>query len=138
MTAADRELRELRRELLLARAAAERAQLVHQIGLVTGGATGGRAVVARALRSAFSLRRNELLRALIKLLRFARREPWVVSTLVAGVVRLRRSRMLRWLIVAGAIAGAAWWLRRRAEDAADRSEASGEGDELAAADSGSA
>lgn len=138
MTAADRELRELRRELLLTRAAAERAQLVHQIGLLTGGAVGGRAVVARALRSAFSLRRNELLGALTRLLRFVRHQPWVVSTLVAGVVRLRRARVLRWLFLVGAIAGAAWWLRYRVRSAADRPERPGDGDEAAAADVASA
>jgi hypothetical protein len=135
MTPADRELRELRRELLLARAAAERAQLVHQIGLVTGGAVGARAVAARVLRSALSLRRNEFLGALTTLLRFARRQPWAVATLVAGVSRLRRAHLLRWLIVAGAIVGTVWWLRRRAPTAAHRSDdVPAEGDEAASAD----
>jgi hypothetical protein len=137
MTPADRELRDLRRELLLARAAAERAQLVHQIGLVTGGAVGGRAVAARVLRGALSLslRRNEFLGALMTLLRFARRQPWAVATFVAGVSRLRRARLLRWLIVAGAIVGTAWWLRRRAPTAAHPSDdVPVEGDETASAD----
>jgi hypothetical protein len=138
MTAADRELRELRRELLLARAAAERAQLVHQIALITGGAVGGRGVAARALRSALHLRRNDLLGALITLLRVARRQPWAVSTLVAGVVRLRRAHVLRWLFVVGAIAGAAWLLRHRVRSAADPAEQPSDGDHTAAADVASA
>jgi hypothetical protein len=135
MTPADRELHDLRRELLLARAAAERAQLMHQIGLVTGGAVGGRAVAARVLRGALSLRGNEFLGALLTLLRFARHQPWAISTFVAGVFRLRHSRLLRWLIVAGAIVGTAWWLRRRAPTAAHRSDdVPVEGDETASAD----
>ena len=134
MTPADRELHDLRRELLLARAAAERAQLVHQIGLMTGGAVGGRALAARVLRGALSLRRNKFLGALVTLLRFARRQPWAVPTFVAGVSRLRRTRLLRWLIVAGAIVGTAWWLHRRAPTAAHRSDDGPvEGDETAAA-----
>jgi hypothetical protein len=124
--------------LLLARAAAERAQLVHQIGLVTGGKQGARAVAARLLRSALSLRRNEWLGALIRLLRLVRRQPWIVPTFAAGVVRLRRAHVLRWLIVVGAIAGAAWWLRHRVRSAADRPERTGDGDEAAAADVASA
>lgn len=123
MTAADRELHELRRELLLARAAAERAQLAYQIDRVTGRTAGGRSVAAVALRAVFGLRRAGPLGVVLTALQIARRQPWLVSAVVASVVRLSRGRLLRWLVLTGALAGAMWWLRRRARNETDRTDA---------------
>ncbi len=119
MTAADRELHELRRDLLLTRAAAERAQLAHQIDRLRTRAAGRRSVAGFALRAILRARRSAPLGLLLTVLRFARRQPWLVSAVVAGAARLRRARALRWLLLAGAIAGAAWWLRRRIQTSAN-------------------
>jgi hypothetical protein len=35
----------------------------------------------------------------------------VVPVVVGGVARLARSRALRWLVVAGAVAAVVWWIR---------------------------
>src|SRR5215470_1642382 len=100
MNPAERELRELRRELLLARAAAERAQLAHQVGLLTGGA-GTWTPATLAVRAAFALRRSSLIETILAALRVARRQPWIVSAVLAGFARLRRATLTRWLFAAG-------------------------------------
>lgn len=109
MARAEREHRALRRELLLARAAAERAMLADQLetlemrsrtgvaGLLIGGAR--RATSSGWLGTAASA------------VRIARAQPWVVPVVVGGVARLARSRALRWLVVAGAVAAVVWWIR---------------------------
>jgi hypothetical protein len=109
MARAEREHRALRRELLLARAGAERAMLADQFetlemrsrsgvaGLLIGGAR--RAASSGWLGTAASV------------LRIARAQPWVVPVVVGGVARLARSRTLRWLVVAGAVAAVVWCVR---------------------------
>ncbi len=105
MARADAEQRALRQQLLLVRAAAERSALADQLdrlesrsshglpGLLFGGADGAR--------------RSGLLRFATSTYRIVRAQPWLVPT-VAGIAR---SRALRWLVLAGAVAAAAWWIR---------------------------
>src|SRR4029434_11036592 len=119
MTPAERELRELRRELLLWRAAAERAQLAHQVGLLTGGA-GVWTPATLAVRAAFALRRSGFIETVLAALRLARHQPWIVSGTLAGLSRLRRTTLTRWLVVAGVVVLAAAWLRRQIRRGSDR------------------
>jgi hypothetical protein len=117
MAAADRELRALRRELLLARAAAQRAQLAHQLDQLQGRTQGVRRVAGSVLGSRY-LPGAPLLIAAANALRFARRQPWVVPAIVTGATKLSRARTLRWVVLAGVVAAAAWWIRRSSETAA--------------------
>lgn len=111
MTTADRELQALRRDLLLVRAAAERAQLAHQLDRIQGRTRGVRRV-AGVLAGSRRLAGTPLLGAAANALRFARRQPWVVPAVVTGVSKLSRSRALRWALLAGVVVTAAWWISR--------------------------
>ena len=111
MTTADRELHALKRDLLLVRAAAERAQLAHQLDRIQGRTRGVRRA-AGVLAGSPKLAGTPLLGAAANALRFARRQPWVVPAVVTGVSKLSRSRTLRWALLAGVVVTAAWWISR--------------------------
>jgi len=111
MAAADRELRALKRDLLLARAAVQRAQLSHQLERLQGRTHGVRSMAGSVLGSRF-LPSAPLLIAAANALRFVRRQPWVIPTMVTGATKLGRTRILRWVVLAGVVAAAAWWLRQ--------------------------
>jgi hypothetical protein len=113
----------LRRELLIARAWAERIALREQLDRIdfrTRRAQG----VAQLAAGGLGWGGSTPLAAASSAVRFLRSRPWLVSAGVAVGARLIRSRALRW-IAAAAVVGACIWLVRRAvtsEDAlADRS-----------------
>lgn len=109
MARAEREHRALRRELLLARAAAERALLADQLEtLETRSRTGVAGLLIGGARRAAS---SGWLGTAASAVRIARGQPWLVPVVVGGVARLARSRTLRWLVVAGAVAAVVWWVR---------------------------
>lgn len=109
MARAEREHRALRRELLLARAAAERAMLADQLEtLETHSRTGVAGLLIGGARRATA---SGWLRTAASAVRIARAQPWVVPVVVGGVAKLARSRALRWLAVAGAVAAVVWWIR---------------------------
>ena len=101
----------MRRELLLVRAAAERAQLAHQLDRILGRTRGVRRA-AGVLAGSSRLAGAPLLGAAANAIRFARRRPWVVPAVVTGVSKLYRLRALRWVLLAGVVATAAWWISR--------------------------
>ncbi len=105
MARADAEQRALRQELLLLRAAVERAALADQLGQLESRASHG--LPGLLFAGADGARRSGLLRFATSTYRVVRAQPWLVPT-VAGIAR---SRALRWLVVAGAVAAAAWWIR---------------------------
>jgi hypothetical protein len=110
MAQAEREHRALRRELLLARAAAERVMLADQLDtLETRSRTGVAGLLIGGARRA---RSSGWLGTAASAVRVARAQPWVVPAVVGGVLKLARSRKLRWLVVAGAVAAVVWWIRK--------------------------
>lgn len=127
MARAEREHRALRRDLLLARAAVERAALAERLDVLE--LRSGRGLPGMLLGGAASAQRSGLLRAAVTGLRFARSQPWVVPTIAAGAMRLVRSRTLRWVALAAVVAAAVWWVRRQTAAAAPSGEPQGE-DEL--------
>ena len=109
MARAEREHRALRRELLLARAAAERALLADQLEtLETRSRTGVAGLLIGGARRAAS---SGWLGTAASAVRLARAQPWLIPVVVSGGGRLARSRTLRWLVVAGAVAAVVWWMR---------------------------
>ena len=117
MKTADRELHELKRDLLLVRAAAERAQLAHQLDRFQERTRGVRRV-AGLLAGSPQGAGTSLLGAAANALGFARRQPWVVPAVVTGVSQLSRSRTLRWALLAGVVVTAAWWISRTRDSGA--------------------
>ncbi len=111
MIQAEREQRALRLELLRVRAAAERAELARRLDAIDARTRTGRAVASALLGGSRADARG-LLGVAASALRIARRQPWIVPTVVGGVVRVARSRRLRWFLLAGAVVGALWWVRR--------------------------
>lgn len=105
------EQRALRRELLLARAAVERAALTDRLDELERRSRSG--LPGALLRGASSARRSGLLGVAATGIRIARSQPWLVPAVVGGAVRLSRSRTLRWVALAGLAAAAIWWLRRQ-------------------------
>ena len=105
MPRADAEQRALRQELLLVRSAAERAALADELERFEARSSHG--LPGLLFAGAGSARRSGLLRFATSTYRIVRAQPWLVPT-VAGIVR---SRALRWLVLAGAVAAAAWWVR---------------------------
>jgi hypothetical protein len=122
MARADAEQRALRQQLLLVRAAAERIALADELGRLESRASHG--LPGLLFAGADGARRSGLLRFAISTYRIVRAQPWLVPT-VAGIAR---SRPLRWLVLAGAVAAAAWWIRNgvtslSTSDGEDESEA---------------
>ncbi|MBS1135324.1 MAG: hypothetical protein H6R02_2465 [Burkholderiaceae bacterium] len=128
MARADAEQRALRQELLLVRAAVERAALADQLGRLESRSSHG--LPGLLFAGADGARRSGLLRFATSTYRVVRSQPWLVPT-VAGIAR---SRALRWLVLAGAVAAAAWWIRNSvtSSSTADREDEA----EVVAPDSG--
>lgn len=115
MSSAERELRSLRVQLLLARAAAERAQIALQLEQFDGRTRATRQFVGGAIHGAQRVQGSTLFAAAAAALRLVRRQPWLVPTIVAGTSKLARSRSLRWMALAGVVAAGVWWVRRSHE-----------------------
>lgn len=112
MTRAERELHALKREMLLARAAAERAALAHQLDTLEARSHSG--VAGLILGGAQRARASGWLDVATSAVRIARSRPWLLPAVVGGITRLTRSRtLLRYMALAGAVAVAVWWLRKR-------------------------
>lgn len=108
MARAEQELRQLRRELLLARGKAEREMLAGQLDRLES--RSHRGLAGLVLSGAQSARASGLLGVAMSAVRVVRAQPWLVPLVAGGVVRLARSRTLRWAALAGAVAF--WWLRK--------------------------
>jgi hypothetical protein len=113
--------RAVKRELLIARAAAERAALAGQLD--------GFDFRTRKLQSVAQLAAGGLgwmpasppLATAASALRYVRERPWLVSTGIAVASRLAKSRALRWF-AAAAVIGAGIWIARRALEAGPTTE----------------
>lgn len=111
--------RALRRDLLLARAAAERIILADRVDALRALAHQG--LPGLLLRSSSRGERPQLLKVAAGLWRLFRQRPWLASTLAGGAVRLLRTRWTRRAAVAGlAAAGLWWWLRQSDSPATSR------------------
>jgi hypothetical protein len=120
------EQRTLRRELLLARAAVERAALADRLDELERRSRSG--LPGALLRGASSARRSGLLGVAASGIRLARSQPWLVPAVAGGALRLARSRTLRWVAVAAVVATAVWWVRRQSGSAASTDEPQGDGE----------
>lgn len=109
------DVRTLQRELLLARAAAERAALAAQLDALRERTRSPRGVAGLLFAGARGAQRSGATRVLPLAFTVVRRQPWLLATLVGGGVKIARSRTLRLLVVAGALGAAAWWWLQRAE-----------------------
>jgi hypothetical protein len=111
MAEAERELRALQRELLLTRAAAERAELADRLAQFSDRTRTARrlagSVIGIAAPSATPL---GMAAAAVG---FARRQPWIVPTAAKLLAAVARSRSGRLALVTGLVAAGAWWLMRR-------------------------
>ena len=116
MGRAEVEQRALQRELLLVRAAVERAALEDRLDALEN--RSNRGVTGLLFRGAGSARRSGLLALATSAVRVARAQPWLIPAVAGGAVRLARSHVLRWVVLAGVVAGAVWWLRRTSDAAA--------------------
>jgi hypothetical protein len=125
MGRAEFEQRELQRELLLVRAAAERAALEDRLDTLENRSGGG--LVGLLLRGAGSARRSSLLGLAASGLRIARAQPWLVPAIASGAMRLARSRLLRWAVLTAVVAGTVWWLNRRSDSDAAPASSSDDG-----------
>ena len=112
MTSAERELRSLKLQLLLARAAAERAQIALQLEQLDGRTRVTRHIVGSAVHGAQRLQGSTFFSIAATALRLARRQPWLVPAIVAGTSKLARSRSLQWMALAAVVAAGVWWVRR--------------------------
>jgi hypothetical protein len=111
MARAEAELRSLRRELLLVRAAAERAALADRLDRLES--RSGHGLRSVLLAGADGVRRSGLLQVALSAVRIFRSQRWLLPT-IAGIAR---SRTLRWLALAAAIGAAVWWVGRYAASA---------------------
>lgn len=112
MTRADREHRALRRDMLLVRAAAERAEFTTRLDAIDATTRTGRAVVG-AMLGRTPENAGGLLRVAASVVRIARSRPWILPAVIGTVARVGRSRALRWIVLGGAVATAIWWLSRQ-------------------------
>jgi hypothetical protein len=126
MARAEIEHRALRRELLIARAAMERAEFAERLDVLELRSRSGLPGVL--LRGAGSARRSGLLGVAATGIRLARSQPWLVPAVAGGALRLARSRTLRWVAVAAVVAAAVWWVRRQSGSAASTDEPQGDGE----------
>jgi len=128
MPRAEIELRAARRELLLVRAAAERAALASQLDAIGERTRTG--LPGFLLHGDHSSQRSRGLRFAASVLRIVRTRPWLVPTLVGALPRLARARTLGWIALVGLAVVGVWWFNRQirledtAEDATDAGELS--------------
>jgi hypothetical protein len=116
MTApAERELRELRIELLVTRAEFERQRLLQQINGI-GGRTRGVRAIARAL---MPRKVEPALRLVSTAIGIARRQAWMIPVAAGVAKRALKVRAVRWLLLFGAAAATAWWFARRSTASSD-------------------
>ncbi|KAF0099357.1 MAG: hypothetical protein FD187_2213 [bacterium] len=124
MARAEREQRALRRELLLVRAAAQRAALVAELDSLKVSASTARSGLGGLLlkvTGALGNRHAYLLNLFTKMIRMARQHPWIISAVAGGAARLLRSRSLHWGVLAAVAAAGIWWLQRQGEKTASDS-----------------
>lgn len=114
MNRAEHELRLLKRQLLLTRAAAERAQFVDQLDSLDARTRSARDILGFAFNGTDRLRGSGFLSTAAAALRFVRRQPWLIPVIVKGAATLARSSPLRLAFTVGAAALGAWWLSRSA------------------------
>jgi len=114
MARAEFDQRALRRDLLLARAAAERHVLADRLGALRTLSHQG--LPGLLLRGDHPL----WLKISSGLWRLFRQQPWLASTLVGGVARLLRARATRRAALATLAAGGLWWWFRRGATPAAR------------------
>jgi hypothetical protein len=126
MARADVEQRALRRELLIARAAAERAVLAERLDVLELRSRSG--LPGALLRGAGGARRSGLLGVAATGIRLARSQPWLLPAIAGGALRLARLRTLRWVAVAAVVAAAFWWVRRQSGADASTDEPQGDGE----------
>lgn len=117
MAAAERELRALQRELLLTRAAAERAELVVRLAQF-GDRTGTARRIAGSVLGIAAPAATPLGMAAATV-GFVRRQPWILPAAAKLLTSFARSRAGRLALVAGLVAAGAWWLMRRPPVAPD-------------------
>lgn len=117
MAAAERELRALQRELLLTRAAAERAELAVRLAQF-GDRTGTARRIAGSVLGIAAPAATPLGMAAAAV-GFARRQPWILPTAAKLLTAVVRSRSGRLALVTGLVAAGAWWLMRRPSAAPD-------------------
>jgi hypothetical protein len=118
--------RELRREILVLRAAVERTELAAQLASIDARTRVGR-TVAGALLGRSGPAASGWLGLAATALRVARSQPWIVPTVAGGLLRVARSRPLRWIALAGIVAGVVWWARGNAPAAGSASGDDGAG-----------
>jgi hypothetical protein len=106
MPAADEELRALRRDLLLARAAAERAQIALQLERLGARTRSVRGVAGTLFAGGTA---GSPLGLMARTVGFVRRQPWILPAAVKLVTAVVRSRTARWVLL-GAAAAAVWWI----------------------------
>lgn len=116
--------RALRRELLIARAAAERAALAAQLDGFDFRTRRLQTVAQLAAGGLGWMPASQPLAAAASALRYLRERPWLVSTGIAVAGRFARSRALRW-VAAAAVIGAGIWIVRRALTTEQTSDLSG-------------
>lgn len=105
---ADRELRALRIELLIARAELERQQLLQGLDGIEGRTRG----VRRLARALMPRKPERAMRLASTAIAIARRQAWI-APIVAGLARRAlRVRAVRWVLLFGAVAATAWWFVR--------------------------
>jgi hypothetical protein len=119
--------RELRREMLILRAAIERTELAAQLDSIDARTRVGR-TVAGALLGHAGPKAGGWLGMTASAVRLARSQPWIVPAAVGGLVRVARSRTLRWVALAGVVAAVVWWARRRENVPPESDPASGDGE----------
>jgi len=112
----DPALRAMRRDLLVARAALEREELLQHMDTLRGRTRPAR-IVADAAASGVQRLRNARYAGLgAAALRVLARNPWLLASLLAT---LKRGRVLRLGFLGIAVAGAAWWWSRHLHTASD-------------------
>lgn len=108
------------------RAAVERTELAAQLASIDARTRVGR-TVAGALLGRSGPAASGWLGLAATALRVARSQPWIVPTVVGGLLRVARSRPLRWIALAGIVAGVVWWARGNAPPAGSTSGDDGAG-----------
>ena len=103
----------VRKELLQARAAVERAELVRALNRFGQ----AREPIGRIARLATGSGRSETANGLLGLFQFVRSHPYLGTVVSLLFSRLRGTAAGRWLnrglMIAAAVAGVTWWLGRK-------------------------